>query len=438
MGACAWTTKALVLIAVAATPVLALLACDGTLEAPSVSDAATPAASVLPKLLTTQPRLGNGTRDGGSRLDADAGTDAAPPLPPKPLRPDEILVEDPVPPHDLKGLVLQAQWRWHDVPVPAKVPEASKEGLAAAAELTALRWRIAIASTGRMRVLLESPAFPLAAGAVLLQRADRYGTLALWPEGATYRIIAPGALRTTLGEARVDVTPLSPGKLKKLGEGKHLNQVTRRVQLTSPIAQVVLDLADLPEAESGAPLLCRMMAELAGIQPSTPACKSAGVVLAAGFEWSGVGKDRKVSFEVTELKRVIDLRPEELSIGTARHTFSGLPRPEPAAILTAEQLAALRTKATEPPAKPPKETPAKGLVASNQSDLLLYLLLDGVPVVVVPPWSERAVTGLRSGRYVAQWRTFLGDLIDRSGEIELPARVTYGAVDAGAPGDGGT
>lgn len=435
----AWATKALVLVAVAAAPALALQACDGTMEAPSVSDAATPPASVLPKLLTTHARLGNGTRDGGSRPDADAGTDAAPPQPPKPLRPNEILVEDPVPQHDLKGLVLQAQWRWHDVPAPAKVPEASKEGLVAAAELTAIRWRIAIASTGRMRVLFESRAFPLAAGTVLLARADRYGTLALWPEGATYRVIAPGALRTTLGEARVDVTPLSPGKLKKLGEGKHLDRATRKVLLTSPIAKVVLDLADLPEAESGAPLLCRMMVELAGIQPSTPACKSAGVVLAAGFEWSGEGKDRKVSFEVTELKRATDLRPTELSIGTASHTYSGLSRPEPAAILTAEQLAALRTKATEPPAKPPKGTPTKGLVADNQSDLLLYLLLDGVPVVVVPPWSERAVTGLRNGRYMAQWRTFLGDMIDSSREVELPARVAYGVVDAGAPnGDGGT
>ena len=63
----------------------------------------------------------------------------------------------------------------------------------------------------------------------------------------------------------------------------------------------------------------------------------------------------------------------------------------------------------------------------------LYVLLDGVPVAATPPWADRYVIGPRPGRYGWQWRSFLGDLIDKPTEVQLPARITYGAVDAGAP-----
>ena len=92
-----------------------------------------------------------------------------------------------------------------------------------------------------------------------------------------------------------------------------------------------------------------------------------------------------------------------------------------------------------PPAKKPdRSAPGEGFVAVNHSDRLLYLLVDGVPAVATPPWSERYVIGPRTGRYSVQWRTFLGDLIDPARDAEMPARIVYGAVDAGAPGpDGG-
>ncbi len=66
----------------------------------------------------------------------------------------------------------------------------------------------------------------------------------------------------------------------------------------------------------------------------------------------------------------------------------------------------------------------------------MYLLLDGVPVVAVPANSERYVIGPQRGRYSVQWRTFLGERIAPPQTVEMPARLSYGGADAGAP-DGG-
>jgi hypothetical protein len=61
-----------------------------------------------------------------------------------------------------------------------------------------------------------------------------------------------------------------------------------------------------------------------------------------------------------------------------------------------------------------------------------YVLLDSVPVAWVPPNRDQAIVGLPRGRYVVQWRTFLGDAVDPPITVELPARVAIGTgVDGG-------
>jgi len=55
----------------------------------------------------------------------------------------------------------------------------------------------------------------------------------------------------------------------------------------------------------------------------------------------------------------------------------------------------------------------------------------------VPALSERYVIGLPRGRYVIQWRTFLGEKVEPPQTVEIPARLIHGGTpDAGAP-DGG-
>ena len=81
--------------------------------------------------------------------------------------------------------------------------------------------------------------------------------------------------------------------------------------------------------------------------------------------------------------------------------------------------------------------PGEGFVAVNHSDRVMYLLLDGVPAVAVPASGSEYVIGPQRGRYVAQWRSFLGEKVAPPRPVEMPARLVYGgAPDAGAP-DGG-
>jgi hypothetical protein len=66
----------------------------------------------------------------------------------------------------------------------------------------------------------------------------------------------------------------------------------------------------------------------------------------------------------------------------------------------------------------------------------MYLLLDGVPVLWVPAHGEQYVIGPSRGRYLAQWRTFLGEKVAPPQPVEMPARLAYGGsapADAGVP-----
>ncbi len=67
----------------------------------------------------------------------------------------------------------------------------------------------------------------------------------------------------------------------------------------------------------------------------------------------------------------------------------------------------------------------------------MYLLLDGVPTVAVPAFGEQYVIGPQRGRYLSQWRSFLGEKVAPPRPIEMPARDRLRCgfvVDGGALG----
>lgn len=361
--------------------------------------------------------------------------DAAPPDP-IPFEPNAVPPADELAPHDLTGVVLTARWRWRDVPKAVEAPHVNAEALAAASKATSLDWRLEVASTGRARALFDGIALPLPKGTLLQARADRYGSIVVWPNATHFRMVGLGALRATIGERRVDVTPLAAGKIQDKGTGKRLDLPTRVVELSSPVGGVRLELARVPEAGRGAPLACRWFAEMAGVHPSTRACAEPELVLAADFWWSEAGG---VTFEVTSLERRTDLPPADFVVPPvgAAYEPSGLPAAE-GVFFAREKLGELRRDSPSPAKPAGPDAPAEGLLALNQSDRLLYLLLDGVPVLAAPPWGQRYLLGLRPGRYGVQWRSFLGDMVEPAREIDLPARVIYGALDGGtAKPDGG-
>jgi hypothetical protein len=432
---------ALALLAVAATA-----ACEPTTPPRGTADAgASPNASILPSPLATEaPELPD-----ASAPPADAGfaglavdsagrlviPDAGVPLP-GPLHPEaEIPAESP-PSRDVGGVSLDGVFRWRDVPSPPKAPEISADGLREAGKLTALSWKIDVSETGRMRIDFTSRALPLPTHAEIHARADRYGNLVLWPNATEYRVIPPGALRAVLGERRVDVMPLAVSAPKAQGEGKCLGVATRKVEVSSPLATLKLELGKVAEAGEGGALLCRALVEIAGVDPKTPACQPGEVPLSAAYAWQQGGG---ITFEITALTKRTDLSTNNLLTPPpgASRSAAGLPAVPHGIFLSRDEIAAFRTGKLDlpPPADP--AAPGEGFLAVNHADMLMYLLVDGIPVVAVPAASERYVIGPPRGRYVFQWRTFLGEKVDPPQTVELPARVIHGGnPDAGAP-DGG-
>lgn len=419
---------------------VAVSGCDAAPPSAGASDAgASPNASILPAPLATEPTdltdSGAADDEAGARA---AAVDARSP-PPETMHPSTPLYPESAPyTKDTPGVTLDAAFRWRDLPAPPRAPEVSVEGLREAQKLTALTLKIDLTEAGRMRAELGGSAFLLPAHSELRARADHYGNLLVWPDAAGYRVLPPGALRAALGERRIDVTPLSPGTARPQGEGRRLGVGVRKIELGSSIATVRLELGKLPESGEGGALLCRALVELGGVDPRTSVCQPGEVPLAAAYTWQEGGS---ISFEVSAFTKRTDLNAGALLVPPASlvHLPSGLPGVSQGILLGREALAALRTAplSLAPTSARDASIPGEGFVAANHSDRLMYLLLDGVPVVAVPPFAEQYVIGPQRGRYVAQWRTFLGEKVTPPQLTEMPARLHYGgASDAGAP-DGG-
>ncbi|WP_437966937.1 hypothetical protein WMF04_46505 [Sorangium sp. So ce260] len=392
-----------------------------------------PLANEAPDLLdasTTEASAKLASDDHGRLIMSEASQQS-----PLPLPPATPLPEDTLPPRELPGVTLEAAFRWRDVPQPPKAPEVAAPGIQAAQRLTDLTWKVDLAETGRMRVQFTSQALPLPPGSELRARHDVYGEALLWPALTQYRVLPPGALRTLLGERRVDVTPLSAGSARPVGEGKRLEIDVRKIEMHASLGALYLELGRMPEAGEGGPLLCRALLEILGVDPKSPECVAGEVPLYASYAWQSGGG---IAFEVTSADRRTDLISTDMLMPppSAAYAAAGLPSAQGGVFLTRDELAATRTEPLPLPASVDPGAPGEGFVAVNQTDALFYLLVDGIPAVAVPPMSERYVAGPLRGRYVVQWRTFLGESIDPPQTVEMPARLVRSGADAGAA-DGG-
>jgi hypothetical protein len=395
---------------------------DGGLAPGNAPQASAPTVSALPPATKEVPVEDVEDVDGGGLVfDPSARRLIMPDGPPRPrpLRAGVSLPLDTLGRDEQVGVVLNATFKARSIPAPPKAPEVDAAGLDTARRLTSPLVVITATALGRMKMITQSRGLPLPFRSEFRARFDRLGHLILWPGLTKYRVIPSGALRTTLGERRVDVTPLVPGTRSKTGTGKHLDLATRSVTLESALARIRLELASVPEAGAGGPLLCRSFVELAGIDPSTSECKTEEILLFASVDWlDGGGFD----FEATSLERKADLPPGEILVPPpgAEATGEGLPEAPDGVYLTQGELAAFRSKALFD-IKPGPGAPADGLVAENGRDYLMMLWLDGIPVAGVAPQSQRYVVGPLKGRYVAQWRTFLGEHADEPFNVEIPA-----------------
>ena len=393
-------------------------------------DAATsPQASAEPAPLANLP--GSTPTTGTSGLDGAAA--------PEPLRSDREVPTDspheatrdlaakdpPRDPKELAGYELQVVIRAGEGPPATKGPEVNGNALDAARHKTEIRMTVDASQT-RARFVLSS-GFVLPAGTELRSRLDRYGHLLLLPGEDSYRVAEPGALRALLGERRLDVAPVSAVDVTATGEGvRRLNLRTRRVDLATRAAKATLELAAFRDAGEGGGLICRLLLDLMGGPPSASPCATDEVPLHAELRWTTQGA---LAFDVTAIARRTDLAVQDLAAPPSSTAFVPLPPPMPQgeALLGKGDLAAFRNGPVDvtPPgdAAPPPEA---GLLLANFTDALRVAWVDGVPVAWVAPGGRVPLPSLIRGRYLLQWRTFLGDAWEPPQTVIAPGRSEIG------------
>jgi hypothetical protein len=399
-----------------------LAGCHGTTFDP-LDPAPSPQASAEPTPLANVPAT-----------TTSAVGDAGPP--PEPLRSDRPLSTDM--PHeatrepatkegardarDLAGYAIQAVLRTGEGPPAAKGPETNAAAIESARRKTEARITIEASQT-RARFVL-SGGFVLPQGTELRARSDRYGHVLLWPGEGTYRVVEPGALRALLGERRLDVAPLSQASIVSGAEGgRRLNLRTRRTEVSTRAAKATLELGSFREAGEAGVLVCRMLLDLMNAPPSTAACATDEVPLHAELRWTTQGV---LTFDVTSIARRFDLAAVDLAAPPPSVAFEVRPPPPLAgeALVTKADLAAFRNSAVDMAPAWPRDAqapaPETGLQVVNSTDELRVAWVDGVAVAWVAPGGGEWLSSLVRGRYVLQWRTFLGDAWEPPRTIGVP------------------
>jgi hypothetical protein len=318
-----------------------------------------------------------------------------------------------------------------DLPPPPGFPELDKLAMQKAAEKVWLTTTVDLAPNGRMRFDLTGHGFPLPAGTELRARADRYGHVLVWPDGKSYRIVPPGALRTVLNERRADVLPLMAGTDQPQAGTNVLGFEANRWEITSQLGKLVITRASLVGTDAG-PLLCRFLVELLGVHPSSTACHDGRVPLRAEYTWHG---GARINWEVTRIERTPDRSIQPLLVPPPEPWFKGdlLPeRPTPLLLGRAE-ITSLRLRDVPPARSRNDPGSSEGLSVSNRGESPRYLVVDGIPIAWLPPHSGTQVVGLRAGRYQVAWRDLLGSALDPPTVVEVP-----GKLSVGEDPDGGT
>ncbi len=397
---------------------VAIAACKAPLgSAENVPDAtASPQASAMPAPLaaptTTTSAAGGATPESG------------PPL--VPLRGDVALGPDTLP-RETVGYTLSAVMKQSDVSGPPRAVEVNGAGLEAARKKTELRLAIEL-SPSRMRVALLGSGWVLPPDTEIRARSDRSGHVMVWPGALKYRPFAPGALRAVLGERRFDVAPMTGADIRPRDEsGKRIGIRTRKVDVVTRAAKATFEVGRLPDLGEGGVLLCRVLLDLMNAPPSSAVCGDGELPLRAELRWTPRGS---FGFEITGVLKRADMATTALLVPPAGAAFADSPliATGVTAMVSPADLAAFRTGPSDNGAG--AHATAAPLTVANATGQLRVLHIDGIPVAWAAPGSRDVVHGLHRGRYIAQWRTFLGESVEPPVAQPVPGTAQVGATSA--------
>lgn len=346
--------------------------------------------------------------------------------PPTPLRGDEVLSDSL---SKESGYTLSAVLRLSDLVGAPRAPEVNAMGLEAARKATEHRINIDLSPT-RMRATLAGKGFVLPAETEIRARSDRYGHVVVWPGLTSYRPLAPGSMRALIGERRFDVAPITPAAVSQREEGpRRIGIRTHKQEVTTRAGTGTFEIGKLDGAGEGGVLLCRLLLDLMNAPPATNLCSLDEVPVRAELRWTSRGS---LVFELTGVLRRTDFPTGSLQVPPHGSTFSATPWPASSvtAILSTTELAALRSNDVEVPPNPNAVGDALSVV--NATDALRLLFIDGIPAAWAAPGARGELRGLKKGRYIAQWRTFLGDAVEPPITQTVPGLIQVGVIpDAG-------
>jgi hypothetical protein len=402
------------------------VACTERHAATNTTTQPSPNASILPAPLASTAEIPAATGQAGAAPGESAHAPAGDPGPPEQAPADRALPVDAVGARDTGGYTLDAVFRWPDAPPVAAgldVP-ANLKDLAARLEP---KVAVDLTASGRMRLSFESEGFPLPVHSELRARSGYYGHVLVWPDATAYRVLPAGSLRALFAERRADVSPLLRAAVRPAGNGSLLGHRTVQTELETSLGVLVLEQANVPGAGAGE-LLCRLLIELIGAEPANDACRPERVPLSAQYRWAGGGS---IAFVATALVDRKDPLSPSIAVPPdgARWAMGELP-PSPTALLTAPELARLRVRPMR--AAVPNARVTEGVTFANETNLVEYLFLDGVPVMWLRPRSREHLPGPPAGRYQVAFRDFFGTAITPPSLVELPAFVRVGTPEPDA------
>jgi hypothetical protein len=376
-----------------------------------------PNASILPAPLSSD--VGDGKEpheDAG-----DGHSDAGVPVEPTFAREDTALRAD-TELRDLGGIALKARFRWLDLALPSRLPEANLEAVERARNALSFDVEVELTATGRLRLELASDAFVMPRGTEIRARADVYGHAVVWPDSRSYVVLPPGTLRSALNERRADAIPLVRPKPVEGQAPALLGVPVERQRLTTQLGRLDIDQAQLPGSGLGGPLLCRLLLELVAANPESSACDPEFVPLRAEYSWAEGGK---AAFEVARWTRLPSVPAEGVMVPPRSAAFKRgeLPPPGPPLLLDGAELSRFRLRPSGNPERREPHGVKEGLLVVNRGELAGYLLIDGAPVLRVEPRGGDVTLPLVSGTYSVAARDFLGSTNLAPAVTVVPARV---------------
>ncbi|MBI2394982.1 MAG: hypothetical protein HYV09_35760 [Deltaproteobacteria bacterium] len=360
-----------------------------------------------------------------------------------PLASGEKLAPESAADGEVSGVELLFDVRLRNVPAPP-LHLGAVPGAIATAQATAVGTMRATVGAGRVRVRFGRHAFAMEDGWELRADRRRGGAILLYSTGGTpaYRVVPTGALRPLLSERRVDVVPLGPTHLASLAPGTHLGRETVRTRVIT--AWGVLDLDQIavssktsvsaggpaasatprpdarvgdaeaidPGLDGGGDSLCRALVELVASDRAIGGapCATDLVPVRADVSFTNGGG---VIIDASNVREGAVFRADlSFPPAAARASSDALADPKLPPFAAQEALLAIRAKG-EP----------SSLELLDKSPSPRVAVIDGVPAWLLPAGGEARVS-LRAGRYVVEWRSPLGEIVERASEVEVPGRAT--------------